>query len=610
MEKTINKILYYLIWLLALTPCCYWLQNLNTYLIPRGYIAKILIEIIFLLYLILVSKNKEYRPKWNAINISFLIFVAISLISGIQGVDPGHSFWGSPERFQSNFDLIHWLIMLFILPCIFNTKEKWINFLKPLTTVYLGISSAFYVCYAFNFFSLHTLNVEVGRWVGFIGNSIFMAVFLLVNIFLSLYLFFEDVEKEKKNYLFLIFSLIYTFLLFQTVCRGAILSFLMCMSILLLAFCFISYDKLNKLYHIKSKKIAQVILIGILVSMITALIFRNSPIPKKIPIIKRLFSISFNDISTANRISIIKSGLSAFKQKPILGFGANNFDVAYQNNFNPEIVKVSPVEFRFDKAHNMYLEIAVTTGVIGLISYLYFFYTGYIGIKKLPKDIMSFFPKITLVLLIVSYIAQNLFIFDVFEGFMVLIIVFSFLSTLQNKERDNKFNNHKIWFLPLLLIPITLYSLYSFNFKEIAFINGNHQSNSFIYEVLMFRDIDAISKLKYPYYDNQAKWIQRFNAYLSQQIMTHPTRWRFYIAKFSLYLAQAQTMENHKVPKEWVWEATSLYTEAVKNHIVLPDIEKLYLKILKYSDNKEDIALYKEDLARLVKLYPNISWEK
>jgi len=60
--------------------------------------------------------------------------------------------------------------------------------------------------------------------MGFAGNSIFMSVFLLVNIFISLYLFFEDVESQKKNYIFLISSALFTFFLFQTASRGSILS--------------------------------------------------------------------------------------------------------------------------------------------------------------------------------------------------------------------------------------------------------------------------------------------------------------------------------------------------------------------------------------------------
>ena len=259
-----------------------------------------------------------------------------------------------------------------------------------------------------------------------------------------MYLFFEDVEKEKKNYLFLIFSLIFTFLLFQTVCRGAIISFLMSMFILLLSFVFIPYEKLNKLYHIDNRKIAKTIILAFVISFSFVLIFKNSSNIKRVPIIKRIFSISTNDISTANRISIIKSGLAAFKQKPLLGFGSNNFDVAYQDNFDPNITRISPAEFRFDKAHNMFLEIAVTTGIIGLISYLYFFYSGYVSIKKFPKETMSFFPKIVLMLFVISYLAQNLFIFDVFEGFMILIIIFCFLSTLINQEKGISKSNQRI----------------------------------------------------------------------------------------------------------------------------------------------------------------------
>jgi hypothetical protein len=52
---------------------------------------------------------------------------------------------------------------MLILPTFFPTKENWLNFLKSLNSVYLSISSAFYIGYIFNIFSLHKINPEVGR---------------------------------------------------------------------------------------------------------------------------------------------------------------------------------------------------------------------------------------------------------------------------------------------------------------------------------------------------------------------------------------------------------------------------------------------------------------
>jgi hypothetical protein len=93
--------------------------------------------------------------------------------------------------------------------------------------------------------------------MGFAGNSIFMSVFLLLNIFFSFYLFFEDVERNKKNYTALISGLIFTFLIFQTGSRGSILALSCSIFLLFLLFSFFKYDKFNNLFHVNNQKIGK-----------------------------------------------------------------------------------------------------------------------------------------------------------------------------------------------------------------------------------------------------------------------------------------------------------------------------------------------------------------
>jgi len=67
---------------------------------------------------------------------------------------------------------------------------------------------------------------EPGRFLGFSGNSTFMAVYLLLMSFLSLYVAFEEIENlnKKKSIIYLIFFLIFSFFLFATGCRGSMVA--------------------------------------------------------------------------------------------------------------------------------------------------------------------------------------------------------------------------------------------------------------------------------------------------------------------------------------------------------------------------------------------------
>jgi O-antigen ligase len=152
--------------------------------------------------------------------------------------------------------------------------------------------------------------------VGFAGNSIYMAVFLLINSFLSLYFFFEDIEKERKSYKFLIFFLIFSILLFATGSRGVILSYLSSLFILLVIFSLKKYVKLNTLFRINNQKISFFILLVLIISAILTVSLRTSSLIQRIPPLRRLVSISVSDVSTINRIIVTKTSIQAFLQKP------------------------------------------------------------------------------------------------------------------------------------------------------------------------------------------------------------------------------------------------------------------------------------------------------
>jgi len=107
-------------------------------------------------------------------------------------------------------------------------------------------------------------NSEPTRYVGLTGNSTFAGVFLLLNAFLCLYIFFEQIEQnnsqtqnsktQANTILFLILFLFNSFLLFLTGCRGSMLSWLASIGILLITLIIFDYPKLNKFFHINIKK--------------------------------------------------------------------------------------------------------------------------------------------------------------------------------------------------------------------------------------------------------------------------------------------------------------------------------------------------------------------
>ena len=71
-------------------------------------------------------------------------------------------------------------------------------------------------------------------------------------------------------------------------------------------------------------------------------------------VVSRVVSTGINDASFQGRISSLTLGLKGFTQKPLMGWGPENFTVAYDRYLTPEIAAQSTSSF--DQAHNKIVE--------------------------------------------------------------------------------------------------------------------------------------------------------------------------------------------------------------------------------------------------------------
>ena len=77
------------------------------------------------------------------------------------------------------------------------------------------------------------------------------------------------------------------------------------------------------------------------------------------------------DASTAARVIVWDVSLDSFAQKPLLGWGPENFNQAFERNFDNRIFEEKNLgEIWFERAHNVFLDTLVTTGILGLLSFI------------------------------------------------------------------------------------------------------------------------------------------------------------------------------------------------------------------------------------------------
>lgn len=165
---------------------------------PKSIYFMGLAEIIFIAWLILIIINKEYRPKFNLIQLSLVLFLIVMIISAIYGVNFSNSFWSKFERMTGILMWFHLLAFFFVISSTFKKIEDWKTVFS--ISVFSAMITTFLVL-------ISKLGVSVfgaaGQGGATIGNTSFVGTYLLFNVFFALYLFLQPPLRHLNFYLFL-----------------------------------------------------------------------------------------------------------------------------------------------------------------------------------------------------------------------------------------------------------------------------------------------------------------------------------------------------------------------------------------------------------------------
>ena len=106
------------------------------FVVGKAIWMHICIELAFLVWIVLFLRYGSLRPLSSKIFSLLGLYLVASILAAVFGVSFERSFWSTYERMQGIFDLIHWLIFVFLLTSTFTRLQHWIKYLKFI----LGIS--------------------------------------------------------------------------------------------------------------------------------------------------------------------------------------------------------------------------------------------------------------------------------------------------------------------------------------------------------------------------------------------------------------------------------------------------------------------------------------
>lgn len=332
----------------------------------------LLVEVAVVLVAIAMFSKKTRLVAVFSPVVAALFLLLISLtISSIAGIDLHTSFWSKATRSTGLFYFIH--LGLFIALCagLFRDERHRLTLVK--TFVYsAAITSIGSLLGKEGFGFLFT-----GKpWEGFtFGNSTFAAMYLYAALMFALYLAYTQKKKRWWHWLLPVVLAINPYLFNFDVWRGAVnllqhplsivgsaqaTSLTMWTSLIALA-CFLIVSKFQ------SRAVRRTILFGTVGVGIIAAAFAAYSFLSPGGTLQSLY------LRTANGARPIVWNLSkgAISEKPLLGWGVDNFESVFQAHYDNRIMEqANGGEAWFDRAHNIFIDQAIESGYIGVGVYV------------------------------------------------------------------------------------------------------------------------------------------------------------------------------------------------------------------------------------------------
>lgn len=479
--EIIIETIYLLIVFLIPLWFAYLFPNYNMFELGKLIVFRFLAWLLIIFVSIWLIKGARIKKLFSLLRnsgkrqIKNLLWPSVLLILGLLftlplSIDSGQSFWGSYTRVQGFYSYLMyflWALVLFVFLLTtkvikgdkeFRLKIKRILVISILSGTLVAVYGILQVM-NIDFLTWPEQPFLTGRALSFLGQPNFLASFLLLVIPLTSYFFYISSQRLLRftYFLALIFQLT---CLFFTSSRGGLLALFAVIGVFsLVIFFFSAIQKKYKIIIISS-------LLAVVLLSFTALELFN---PGRFQ-----SSLNFKAGSLAARVYFFQSAANAIIEKPIFGYGLEMGSDVFIKYYERDWALHGKVSANADRAHNLILDILVTSGFFGLIIVSLWYYSifrlGYNEARVGRFKVLS----LALTLAIFGYFVSLFFSFTIVAGevylwlFVTLLMLLSFDSkevvgqkeSLENEKNiDIIFSNRQKIIAQVVVLIIILISL-------------------------------------------------------------------------------------------------------------------------------------------------------
>lgn len=387
---------------------------------------------------IFIEEKFSIRKGW--FNWVLLSYAIISLATTIFSVAFYTSLYGAQGRFLGIFTLLNLLLLPFLV-WNFLSKKQVITMLK-VSVATASVLALYGIAQFFGIFQegFNWSQAPAERVFGTIGHGNHFGAYLGMHLLLGLFLL-PDL-KGKKQELLLSGGLVLQFItLFLTASRGAVAATALAGFIALIVLI------TKKWKVIKSQLSRWLLPVFIVLSVVVAMVFVFGNDLRNVPVIDRTITTvtAVQEGALPDRLSWWHSSIDMVQDRPWLGFGLSTYRDVY-NQYRRTDYQTLEAGGQQDHitpeaAHNEYLTIAATQGLLGLAAFLAIIITVFWKMDTLlfaRKEEPLFYPVLGVKAALLVYLLQVFISFGVVATLTFLYLFLGAAFTLADKKPTTK----------------------------------------------------------------------------------------------------------------------------------------------------------------------------
>jgi len=455
----------------------------------KSILFRLVVQLMTLLYVVLAVVSPPHRPRFNRIIYALFAYFGVLLISSLPGISASvwSSWCGDFRRMGGMVTQLHLLAYFFILTQALKQEREWLVLFSAslFSAVLMGFSGLVQYL-GLDFIYGPSLR---GRIQGATGNPVFFGVFMMLSFLVVLWFLSRKDKGEvipfiAKTWLWFLLALDGLLVLVNFALAGSgpgILSTGMALFPVAL-FVFLLHGASVAWFFARRSVGAGVAMLGVLglyflfwinasqtraaaVGLGGALVFfsvfylwagtgrlmkwtaaslfllltlstaavwvnRDAEWVRSQPALARFATTSFSE----ERIMAWKAGALGFLDRPVLGWGPENYKIVFDRHFPPRVLTYPGAGLWFDRAHNFLVDIGTGSGFLGLAVYLAFVATVFAYLLRRWHRTREAAHSLILAALLFGYLVTGLFTFDSVNTDGTVFLVLAYVAWLYGIE--------------------------------------------------------------------------------------------------------------------------------------------------------------------------------